>query len=339
MNHSGNIRYLLFLILHCLLVAAQAGNFGCVSSFADRPTTHVLDPARATSSKKDQAVKTLAAAHDEIRARALVEFDQALYFKPRSGSGAGRVWDYAPLIVQQFRGSETGGPNSFTTLGMGMPMPAAEGEAPQPLGGNTDSLAVYSGVAHITINGVRYEQVMYLWWYRSEPQAASSHATAGQPRGPAAINPRMRGVRITLGADGFPIVWEALTNQYRDRLLFVSESAERAAHEVFGGPLTGRRFSIEASLEEAPDVLVVRLVADGPVPMGPYVYLSETGLAVTTMLCRCSPSQFRRTVQEVSYDLLPLDSLEPPLAAMVPNQADLNRILRWPPALERANEE
>ena len=59
-----------------------------------------------------------------------------------------------------------------------------------------------------------------------------------------------------------------------------------------------------------PDVVVARIIDDGPVPMGPYVYLNALpSRAVTTALCRCSPSQVEAFIETRYYDLRPLETL------------------------------
>jgi hypothetical protein len=90
--------------------------------------------------------------------------------------------------------------------------------------------------------------------------------------------------------------------------MFVSHSLEVAALAEFGKPLPGRRYAIESSVEEAPDVIVARVIDDGPVAMGPIVYLSASTRTVSTLICRCMPAQVRRLVATSTYDLLPFQS-------------------------------
>ena len=51
------------------------------------------------------------------------------------------------------------------------------------------------------------------------------------------------------------------------------------------------------------------LLADGPIAMGPLVYQSLRPAAVTTLLCRCMPSQVAETVNGMWYDIEPLSTL------------------------------
>jgi hypothetical protein len=175
--------------------------------------------------------------------------------------------------------------------------------------------------------------VVYVWRYPAP--------TGGE----RCISCEGRGVRITLGQDGLPLVWEALSTDTRTRVLFIAESLEQAARREFGEPLPGRRFSIERAADEAPDVVVARIIDDGPVPMGPYVYLNAPpSRAVTTVLCRCSPSQVEAFIETRYYDLLPLETIDPTsrglmrwVGTLVYDESrraapgkSLDRILRWP---------
>ena len=100
-----------------------------------------------------------------------------------------------------------------------------------------------------------------------------------------------QGIRITLDARSQPAAWEVLTDTSGLRLIFVSQSLEAAAAAEFGKPLQGRRYAIERDLGQAPGVVVPRVVDDGPVAMGPIVYLCEGTRNVSTVICRCMPAQ------------------------------------------------
>lgn len=158
---------------------------------------------------------------------------------------------------------------------------------------------VYAGTFTVRIHGAELDQIVYFWRYphrSDEPGIASLEG---------------RGVRITLGVDGLPLLWEALSTATDTRIIFVSESLEAAAKREFGVPLTGRQYLVERSLEETPNVIVARVLDDGPVPMGPYVYLNAPPeRAVTTVLCRCMSSQVNEFVETAYYNLVPLESIK-----------------------------
>ncbi len=197
---------------------------------------------------------------------------------------------FAPLIVQEVDGGV--GPTDPTQFG------AIVGEVGGP---RVDSSrpAVYAGTFTTRINGVDHDQVVYFWRYPSRPHE------------PQCVSREGRGVRITLGSDGFPLVWEALSTATDTRELYVSESLERAAADKFGGPLPGRQYAVERPGDEVRNVVIARVLDDGPVPMGPYVYLNAPPeRAITTVLCRCMPSQVREFVETGYYDLVPLETVK-----------------------------
>jgi hypothetical protein len=74
----------------------------------------------------------------------------------------------------------------------------------------------------------------------------------------------------------------------------------------FGPPLPGRTYSVERSLADAPKVVVARVLDDGPMPMGPMVYLSAGSRNVSTVLCRCMRAQAKNLAGTYTYELTPL---------------------------------
>ena len=56
-------------------------------------------------------------------------------------------------------------------------------------------------------------------------------------------------------------------------------------------------------------MIVPAVLEDGPVPMGPFVYLLARSSDVATLLCRCSPARFDSVVVSDDYDLEPLETL------------------------------
>jgi hypothetical protein len=131
-------------------------------------------------------------------------------------------------------------------------------------------------------------QFLYEWWVRWDQNRAFL----------------WQGVRITLDDQGMPRVWEQLWEPAGMRVLYVSQAWEKRATQEFGGKLPGRAYSIEPSLEHAPRSVVARILADGPVPMGPWVYQQPNG-DVMTLICRCMASQVQSLHESRLYTLLP----------------------------------
>jgi hypothetical protein len=141
------------------------------------------------------------------------------------------------------------------------------------------------------LNGEIFQQVTYLW-RRSQ-------------------SGRMQGVRITLDASGSPVIWQVLSDTSGARIVFVAQSLETAALREFGSPLPGRRFAVERGLEEAPEVVVARVIEDGPVPMGPILYLKAGTQDVSTIICRCMDAQAQQLVGTGYYELRVMSEGQP----------------------------
>lgn len=249
-------------------------------------------------------------AASRILARTAIEFDKGVFYKPAQNAMTGIEASLVPLIIDEVSADNSEGrQRTFGTV---------ERDSSDAL--TSDQPTVYTLTSKIGINGTERDQVVYVWWYgRDDGRAAG------------------RGVRIVLGRDGFPLLWEALTQRDDDlRVLFVSDSLERAARRQFGAPLPGRRFAVERSTDIAPTVLVARVLADGPIPMGPFVYLTAPPARdITTVICRCMPSQVHEITQTAHYDLSPIEAVARSfstgfLSRILRSHDDLGPLLRWP---------
>ena len=242
-----------------------------------------------------------------LRSRTLVEFSEAVFLKPRLDAAGGVEAELAPLIVEQVAtDSQTGKPHRLC----GAVVENRDGKR------EIDSAdrVVYTSESSVRIGRREYRQVVHVWAYP----------------GMKATDPiRWRGVRATVGRDGFPMAWESLSSDTDEHHLFVASSHQRAAVEAFGEPVQDRRFAIERHAGETPLTVVLRIIEDGPIPMGPYVYLADRTHDVTTLLCRCSPAQIGRFVAEGYYDLVPLESLDKRAIEWIPDPIDLSLHLRW----------
>ncbi len=251
--------------------------------------------------------------------RAWMEFDHAIFYKPDAvNDDADLLSELAPLLIEQVRSSNN---NTASPLriphGIGVVITDANGQ----LSVDSTQPTIYTDAVVTSIKGVPYDQLIYVWWYpRRSAQSVSDLL--------------MRGIRITLGKDGFPLVCEVLDDDEVD-ILFVTQTLENAANKAFGPKLSGRQFSAERSLTDAPRTVVARLLDDGPVPMGPYVYLLAKSREVSTLSCRCAASQIDRFVDTKYYSMLPLETLglwgfqNVKLYVAFGDQFSLDQRLRW----------
>ena len=102
-----------------------------------------------------------------------------------------------------------------------------------------------------------------------------------------------------MNVKGEPMIYEVLNNS-STRTIFITENLEGAAQAEFGSPLPNRRFTIERAVTDTPAVHIPNLISDGPIPLGPMIYLSSTG-EVATVACRCMPSQVQEVIATAEY--------------------------------------
>ena len=153
---------------------------------------------------------------------------------------------------------------------------------------------------------------------------------------------RGQGFRMTLDDNGFALFWEVLSPDPQ-RVIFAAQSVEDAAAIEFGEPAPDRQFSVERPVDESPSAVVPRILADGPQPMGPFVYIEGRHHDVTTLLCRCMPSQVEDFRKNAYFELhrLPSDSDRTRVAGSLhkllrkADEVSIDQLVRIPSSLSR----
>lgn len=231
-----------------------------------------------------------------LQAEAQRSFDFAVLEKPRLGSDGmvdEEVARLAPLIVSE-----------VPTLSAGW---------------SRDSSARSGGWGRVCSEAGRTNIAGH--WFKT----VSFAAMAERPDG---TEEEVWRLRMSLNAEGFPIIFEVARPGDKVDPIFVSESLELAARDAYGPPLPGRTYSVEQSVESAPNTVVIKVLENGPMPMGPYVYLRGEAKDIVTLLCRCSPSQVNEFVQSAYYELVVCDpAIE---TEALPPEAPLDVRLRFP---------
>ncbi len=289
---------------------------GCAGGHRGRVDT--MEPSASTEVPRHVIV--------EIRRQTEQVFARSVQFKPREGTARGRAWVLAPLIVNELS-------NGAGSVQIGRIAALSESALQHSKTSDPPRPTVFYSQSTVSVGGMDLAQMTYLWWY--QPRKGDDAAT--QPVG--------MGVRVVLGPDDMPIVWEALSTVRGPRVLFVSRSLEDAAGLQYGEPLPECRFSVERPSKDGFDVVVARVIDDGPVAMGPYVYVAAPpSEGITTVLCRCMPSQMESVEVSPYYDLQPIESLgfddrsgpKNPIRSMTASPSELRSMLR---SLWRRSEE
>ena len=284
--------------MKAIVVTASALSL-CAWGCANLP----VDPARGTLS------------HTEIYQRATNEFAEAVFFKPAEPTISDLTSSLAPLILQEVisRKETQHGLDRFGTLSLSNGVPVLDRSRP----------AVYWQADSIELRGRAHTRFSYIWGYstgadgrkrRPGPDNRAMNLVGTRwntslPGVQAEVSVALQGIRITLNAAGQPVIWEVLADSSGADLIYVSRNLEAAAVAEFGQPLPGRRYTIECGLEAAPNVIVARIIEDGPVAMGPIVYLTAGSRAVATVICRCMTAQAKRLLGTSVYDLVPCQSV------------------------------
>ncbi|HOX59556.1 MAG TPA: hypothetical protein PLC99_21960 [Verrucomicrobiota bacterium] len=255
-----------------------------------------------------------------IYQRATNQFALAEFYKPAEAETNHLAFTLAPLIIQEVDGANAPlpSPDRFGMLSFSNGTPRL----------NPSLAVVYWQADTVTLHGNAHARLAYWWFYSCGPPR-SPMAPCLQSSEPGEGGLAVQGVRITLNSDGQPVIWEALADSSGASLIFVSQRLEAAAAAQFGKALPGRRYATERSLEEAPNVIVARVIDDGPVAMGPIAYLRAGTRSISTLICRCMPAQVKELRDSTSYCLRPL----PPAAgqSFLPSGAQLTpRSGFWP---------
>jgi hypothetical protein len=223
-----------------------------------------------------------------IYQRTTNEFAAACFLKPAEVKTNDLALTLAPLIMQEIAGAAGSqpAPDRFGALTLTNGLLALDGSRP----------TIYWQADTVRLKGREHVRYAYIWCYSIDPasQSESRHA--------------LQGIRMTLNAAGQPAIWEVLADDSGADVVYVSQSLETAALKEFGKPLPGRHHAIERGLEDAPRVVVARVIDDGPIAMGPFVYISASKRVVSTLLCRCMPAQVRKIAATGNYDLVPFQS-------------------------------
>jgi hypothetical protein len=214
-------------------------------------------------------------------------FAETALLKPADAEPASPFYPFAPLLLQEVSTvSDMCGPGTLNSSNGLLQV-------------DPEHLAVYATIDTLEVgHGKEYPRFTYVWCYSS--LESGNHTSQTQ----------LQGIRITLDSQGRPAIWEVLADSSGARLLFVSQSLEAAAAARHGKVLPGRRYAVEPSIDTRPVVVVARVLDDGPMPMGPIIYLESESSEVSTVICRCMPAQAKTVAQTRTYEFLSFQAHE-----------------------------
>jgi hypothetical protein len=251
-----------------------------------------------------------------LEARSRLILTNAILCKPEPEKEETLRFRLAPLLVRE--------------IGATAELPNAAPDASLEANTVTPELVYFQEEA-VPISGRSHLQISFIW---AQPSRSHPHERAS-----------FQGLRITLDSSGAPVLWQLLEAPLaqdqsntsaapaRPRVFFVAESLEQSAAREHGDVLAGRRFALERERAHSPTVVVVRTLEDGPVPMGPMVYLQGRHGTISTVLCRCMPAQAQNILATRLYQLRPLDAAPVEARSLLeaePSSIRVEEILRLP---------
>lgn len=288
---------------------------------------HSVQTALETGTGAPRAVdaEAVAQAHQSIRNEATRTFARSWFFKPDEASAAGPIGPLTPLIMIEMGEDEATPPRLGTWM-------REDGGARRLA---ADRATVYYRDQPCSGDDGLTRSIAYAWWYSFNPPRFVDATT---------LREGWRGVEMLLDEQGIPRLWIVRSPVEGTIVVFVSAAIESEAAMRFGPPAPGRRYAIERPIEETPDVVVGRVLDDGPIAMGPWVYQGRSG-DVTTVACRCMTSQTAAIVGNATYALRPWTDLDDAAGEAKPEQLTTNddffgfeavnrgpwrSLLRWP---------
>ncbi len=241
-------------------------------------------------------------------------FERAVFYKPNETTVAPLALTMAPLLVQEVRNEP---PADEPLSGLGLVFRSLDGalrvDGSQPV--------VYAERGSAFVGGTVRPQTVLVWCQEVAVPGDSFEVVC-------------RGIRETFDGQGYPLCWEVLDPKSQGQAIYVSETVESLALEFYGKPLAGRRYSVERATDQEFGAVVPRVLSDGPIPMGPFVYLNAARGDVTAVLCRCMASQVNRFTETREYRVLPLAELGEMGRALANSGHSLSARLRWPDGIE-----
>jgi len=243
--------------------------------------------------------------------RARGSFDRALLYKPGRDAAGPVDPVLAPLIVQQVSAVD----GEAHPPGIGLVYVDRSGsvrvDAALPV--------VYAEASTGFIAGALRHRHRFAW----------CHETALDRKRFEVV---CRGIRVTYDAEGYPLVWEVLDPSWVTDVVYAAHEVESLAADRFGPPFPGRRYSVERRAGRG--AVVPLVLDDGPVPMGPYVYLGAGGRDIVSLRCRCMSSKVDTFAAEVEYEVLPMSELGGVAEVLEPDFGAIETRLRWPDGID-----
>ena len=274
MSLTNNTRRQTVLMIVPVLLGARCATAQVTAPPPPAPAQTPPTPVKAPPARSSNADRPVHAPSGE--------FTSAILFKPRDEPDLKWLTDLAPLVVEQVPDKTP----STTKKGFFGALVLDDRNA-LVLDPAQPTLIV--DMREVEHGGLTYRQLSFGWVYTWSKTSANT-----------------RSICMTLAPDGFPCVWEVGGPQNTGtRRFYLSRSFEAKCVEQFGPPLPDRQNAAEQAKTDTPHTVIAGLVEDGPIPMGPYVYLQNDTHTIKAITCRCSPALVETIIDSRDYELKP----------------------------------
>ncbi len=181
---------------------------------------------------------------EKCRAKMEKKFDRVAMWRPTKNAKNTLINKYAPIISMEWPKKRTYNIDDDKIGAVSLSM--HDGHIEVLIDSTKPTVYTYTSVAKI--NGRRFRQLNYVWWFSERPEMKKDDPVAGHIDGTM--------VRITLDANDHPMFIESTKNCGCSHEVFVSRAIESAARKTFGAPLPGKHFAVEKSLPDKHDIVV-----------------------------------------------------------------------------------
>ncbi len=236
---------------------------------------------------------------EKCRAKVEKTFDRVAIWRPSFYAGNALIKKYAPIIGMEWPKNRMYDDDYDRIGAVGL---TSNGERIKVRIDPTRP-TVYSYTTVAKINGQRFQQLNYVWWFAERPEMTQDDPVAGHIDGAM--------VRITLDANDHPMFIESSKNCGCSHEVFVSDNVESDARQFFGTPITGKHFAVEKSMPNKHDIVVLHTF-DAMTNTGRPLVLSAAGYHEVYQL-KFNATQAigdLHVMQDRSYRILDYDNLD-----------------------------
>ena len=167
----------------------------------------------------------------------------------------------------------------------------------------TSHPVVYAYTSEAKIHDRRHPQVAYAWWFPHRPAMTANDPAAGHIDGDT--------LRVTLGSDHKPAVFEVMQSCGCGHLVYVSERVEQLARREFGEPKPEDVLAVQRKTGNPHGLIVMGTIAVPSEEPRPWVAIVPGYHSVLGVMCKDGLRiEDKGVVQRVAYDLADYEQLE-----------------------------